>query len=128
MGTKTTNQELVILPNLGLAIRLARVFSDITRKELSDSTGIAQSCLFYIEHSSSNPAYGSVIKIARALDIKISTLYLFSECLSQQPYYDKRYYIKLFLGCISFMDIFDMKKELINDRTIRVTKNGIRIK
>lgn len=62
--------------NLGKAVRLQRKDKNLTLKELAEKTGISQGMLSLIENGGASPSIASIVKIAEALEVRLSTLFL----------------------------------------------------
>lgn len=64
---------------VGLNIRLERIKRGITQEELADMSGIARSTMGIVERGEQSPSLQTIAKIATALNINISKLFLFEE-------------------------------------------------
>ena len=65
----------------GEVLRLLRVFNNIKATDLAAQLGISKSYLSEIEHGKKQPTIDLLDKYAEILNIKTSTLLLFSEAL-----------------------------------------------
>jgi transcriptional regulator with XRE-family HTH domain len=68
-------------PALGKAIKLARKERGISQKTLGLEAGIHPTWISHIESGHENPAWGSVSRIAAALDLRLSKLAAMAEIL-----------------------------------------------
>ncbi|HEU4970949.1 MAG TPA: helix-turn-helix transcriptional regulator [Gaiellaceae bacterium] len=59
---------------LGAAIRELRTRRSVTQEDLAHDAGVTVGTLSLIERGQSNPAWGTVKRIAAALDTKVSDL------------------------------------------------------
>lgn len=74
----------------GEVLRLLRVFNDIKANELAKQLGISKSYLSEIEHNKKKPTIDLLEKYASILNIKTSTLLLFSEALDDDRKIDAK--------------------------------------
>lgn len=68
-------------PALGEAIKLARKERGISQKALGLEAGIHSTWISHIESGHENPSWGSVSRIAAALDLRVSKLAAMAETL-----------------------------------------------
>jgi transcriptional regulator with XRE-family HTH domain len=68
-------------PGLGRAIKEMRVAGGLSQEELGHRAGIHPTWISHIESGRNNPAWGSVRRIATALDLKLSELVVRAEAL-----------------------------------------------
>lgn len=61
-------------PALGAAIKQRREELGLSQEELGHAAGIHPTWISHIESGRNNPAWGSVKRIAAALDLKVSEL------------------------------------------------------
>ena len=61
-------------PSLGKAIKLRREECGLSQEELGHAAEIHPTWISHIESGRNNPAWGSVRRIAAALDLKVSEL------------------------------------------------------
>ena len=61
-------------PALGAAIRELRTKRNVTQEDLAHKAGVTVGTLSLIERGRSNPAWGTVKRIARALDATVADL------------------------------------------------------
>jgi XRE family transcriptional regulator, regulator of sulfur utilization len=80
MGRRLEPQEA-----LGQAVRELRLEQGLTQRELADAADINVTWLSHIEAGRPNPAWGTVARIARALDLPLSELALRAERLDRDP-------------------------------------------
>lgn len=76
MGRRLEPQEA-----LGRAIRELRLERGLTQRELADASDLNVTWLSHIEAGRPNPAWGTVARIAAALDVPVSQLALRAERL-----------------------------------------------
>lgn len=69
----------------GEVLRLLRVFNNIKANDLAEELNISKSYLSEIEHNKKKPSIELLDKYAEILNIKTSTLLLFSEALEEDP-------------------------------------------
>lgn len=62
-------------------LRLLRVFSNYKSSELAEELGISKSYLSEIEHGKKKPTIELLEKYAETFNIKVSTIFLFSEAI-----------------------------------------------
>ena len=62
-------------------LRLLRVFSNYKSSELAEELGISKSYLSEIEHEKKKPTIELLEKYAKIFNIKVSTIFLFSEAI-----------------------------------------------
>ena len=62
-------------------LRLLRVFSNYKSNELAEELGISKSYLSEIEHGKKKPTLELLEKYAEIFNIKVSTIFLFSEAI-----------------------------------------------
>ena len=62
-------------------LRLLRVFSNYKSSELAKELGISKSYLSEIEHGKKKPTIELLEKYAETFNIKVSTIFLFSEAI-----------------------------------------------
>ena len=62
-------------------LRLLRVFSNYKSGELAKELGISKSYLSEIEHGKKKPTIELLEKYAEIFDVKVSTIFLFSESI-----------------------------------------------
>ena len=60
--------------NLGISIKQKRIAKGLSQQELADKAGLSLNFLGKIEVAYSKPSIDSIIKIAEALNITVSTL------------------------------------------------------
>jgi transcriptional regulator with XRE-family HTH domain len=70
-------------PALGQAIKERREERDLSQEELGLASGIHPTWISHIESGRNNPAWGSVKRIAAALDLKVSELAALAEKLER---------------------------------------------
>jgi transcriptional regulator with XRE-family HTH domain len=82
---------------LGRAIRLRREELGISQQELGLELGYDQGWISHIENGRTNPAYGTVDRLARALAWPLSQLVIFAESIEiedrkplDRPLHDRR--------------------------------------
>jgi transcriptional regulator with XRE-family HTH domain len=59
---------------LGLAIRQTRERAGLTQAQLADAANLNKTWISHIESGRVNPAYGTLRRIATALDVDLSSL------------------------------------------------------
>jgi transcriptional regulator with XRE-family HTH domain len=69
---------------LGRAIRLRREELGISQQELGLELGYDQGWISHIENGRTNPAYGTVDRLARALDWSLSRLVALAESIETE--------------------------------------------
>lgn len=67
-------------------LRILRVYSDMSLKEMSKSTGISASYISDIEHGRKKPSYDTIKKYADYFRVKPSNLYFFAEDAIENNY------------------------------------------
>jgi transcriptional regulator with XRE-family HTH domain len=72
-------------PALGAAVKARREEKDMSQVELSRATGFRQSWISEVEHGRHNPSFTSLVRLARGLGLKTSTLIRRAEALSEHP-------------------------------------------
>jgi transcriptional regulator with XRE-family HTH domain len=70
-------------PALGAAIKRRREERGLSQEELGHASGIHPTWISHIESGRNNPAWGSVRRIAAALDLKLSELAALAEELEE---------------------------------------------
>lgn len=68
---------------LGEALRLIRVFHDVTQQELAADLTIAQSHLSEIESGKKQPTIALLEKYAKRFDVPMSSIMFFAEAVDQ---------------------------------------------
>ena len=68
-------------PGLGRAIKETRLSKGLSQEELGHRAGIHPTWISHIESGRNNPAWGSVRRIAAALELKLSELVVRAEAL-----------------------------------------------
>lgn len=76
MGRRLEPQEA-----LGRAVRALRLERGLTQRELAEAADLNVTWLSHIEAGRPNPAWGTVARIAAALDVPVSELALRAERL-----------------------------------------------
>ncbi len=71
-------------PGLGRAIKELRIEGSLSQEELGHRAEIHPTWISHIESGRNNPAWGSVRRIASALDIKLSDLVIRAEELEDR--------------------------------------------
>jgi transcriptional regulator with XRE-family HTH domain len=61
-------------PALGAAIRALRIEKEAKQQAVAEAAGITVAHLSKIERGLTNPTWGTVVAIAEALDVAVSTL------------------------------------------------------
>ena len=79
MGRRHEPQEA-----LGRAIRQLRDARGLTQKELADAADVNATAISHIERGRTNPAWGTVKRIAAALDVRVSEVAARSEQLADE--------------------------------------------
>jgi transcriptional regulator with XRE-family HTH domain len=79
MGRRHEPQEA-----LGRAIRQLRDARGLKQKELADAADVNVTAISHIERGRANPAWGTVTRIAAALDVPVSEVAARAERLEQQ--------------------------------------------
>jgi transcriptional regulator with XRE-family HTH domain len=69
-------------PALGAAVRAIREEKGISQVSLSKATGFRQSWVSEVEHGRHNPSFASLVRLARGLGVRTSTLVRRAEQLS----------------------------------------------
>lgn len=64
---------------LGKALKMMRVFHDLTQKELSEKLGVSKSHLSEIESGKTSPSLDLLKRYSEAFDVPTSSIMLFSE-------------------------------------------------
>ena len=70
---------------LGIAVKSARRERDLTQKELAAQANVERTWLSHLENGRANPSYGTLRRIATALDLRLSELIATTEDLSRRP-------------------------------------------
>jgi transcriptional regulator with XRE-family HTH domain len=70
-------------PGLGRAIRQLRTERGLSQEELGLRAGIHPTWVSHLESGRNNPAWGSVRRLAAALDVKLSELAALAEAPEQ---------------------------------------------
>jgi transcriptional regulator with XRE-family HTH domain len=70
MGQRQSDPQ----PALGAAIRQLRLERGISQEDLAHAAGVTTGTLSIIERGRSNPTWGTVREIARALEVSVSQL------------------------------------------------------
>lgn len=70
-------------PALGAAIKRRREERGLSQEELGHAAGIHPTWISHIESGRNNPAWGSVRRIAEALDLRLSELAAMAEELDE---------------------------------------------
>lgn len=68
---------------LSRALRLMRVFNDMSQKDLAEKLGISKSMISEIESGKKNSTIELLNKYSEVFDIPVSSIIFFSETLSQ---------------------------------------------
>jgi transcriptional regulator with XRE-family HTH domain len=79
MGRRHEPQEA-----LGRAIRQLRDARGLTQKELADAADVNATAISHIERGRTNPAWGTVKRIAAALDVRVSEVAARAEQLADE--------------------------------------------
>ena len=79
MGRRHEPQEA-----LGRAIRQLRDARGLTQKELADAADVNATAISHIERGRTNPAWGTVKRIAAALDLRVSDVAARAEQLADE--------------------------------------------
>jgi len=79
MGRRHEPQEA-----LGRAIRQLRDARGLTQKELADAADVNATAISHIERGRTNPAWGTVKRIAAALDVRVSEVATRAEQLADE--------------------------------------------
>jgi XRE family transcriptional regulator, regulator of sulfur utilization len=79
MGRRHEPQEA-----LGRAIRQLRDARGLTQKELADAADVNATAISHIERGRTNPAWGTVKRIAVALDVRVSEVAARAEQLADE--------------------------------------------
>jgi transcriptional regulator with XRE-family HTH domain len=79
MGRRHEPQEA-----LGRAIRQLRDAHGLTQKELADAADVNATAISHIERGRTNPAWGTVKRIAAALDVRVSEVAARAEQLADE--------------------------------------------
>jgi len=69
MGRRLEPQEA-----LGQAIRELRGQRGLTQRQLADAADVNETWISHIEAGRTNPAWGTIVRIATALDVRVSDL------------------------------------------------------
>ena len=77
MGRRMEPQEA-----LGQAVRQLRFERRLTQRELADAADVNETWVSHIESGRTNPAWGTVDRLARALGVTVSELALRAERLA----------------------------------------------
>jgi len=70
-------------PALGRAIRRLRKERDLSQEELGHLAEIHPTWISHIESGRTNPAWGTVRRIAKVLDVRLSDVVLMTERLAE---------------------------------------------
>lgn len=70
-------------PELGRAIRRLRKERDLSQEELGHLSEIHPTWISHIESGRTNPAWGTVRRIAKVLDVPLSEIVLLAERLAE---------------------------------------------
>ncbi|GAA6614413.1 helix-turn-helix transcriptional regulator [Scytonema sp. NUACC26] len=68
---------------LNTALKMIRVFHDLTQKELAEKLGISKSYLSEIESGKKTPTLELLHQYSEAFDIPVSSIMFFSESLNK---------------------------------------------
>jgi transcriptional regulator with XRE-family HTH domain len=71
-------------PALGRAIRRLRKERDLSQEELGHLSEIHPTWVSHIESGRTNPAWGTVRRIAKVLDVRLSELVLLAERMADE--------------------------------------------
>jgi transcriptional regulator with XRE-family HTH domain len=71
-------------PALGRAIRRLRKERDLSQEELGHLAEIHPTWISHIESGRTNPAWGTVRRIAKVFDVRLSEVVLLAESLSEE--------------------------------------------
>lgn len=71
-------------PALGAAVKASREAKSMSQVELSRAAGFRQSWISEVEHGRHNPSFTSLVRLARGLGLKTSTLIRRAEALSER--------------------------------------------
>jgi len=71
-------------PALGRAIRRLRKERDLSQEELGHLSEIHPTWISHIESGRTNPAWGTVRRIAKVLDVRLSEVVLLAERLTDE--------------------------------------------
>jgi transcriptional regulator with XRE-family HTH domain len=74
---------------LNKALRLIRVFNDLSQKELAEKLRISKSLISEIESGKKNPTLELLSKYSSLFEIPISSIMFFSETLNQENKTDR---------------------------------------
>lgn len=73
MNTKTLKKKF------GLRVRSIRVSRKLTQEELAEEAGLSPEYVSRIERGKASPSFETIISIASALGVELSTLFDFSD-------------------------------------------------
>jgi transcriptional regulator with XRE-family HTH domain len=79
MGRRMEPQEA-----LGEAIRRLRLERGLTQRQLADAADVNETWISHIEAGRTNPAWGTVTRLAAALDLTVSQLAAVAEGLADR--------------------------------------------
>ena len=70
-----TEERKMLLKQLGLSIKLARVRKDLSQEELAELAGLHRTYIGMVERAERNITVINLVQIAKALDISLDKLF-----------------------------------------------------
>ena len=70
-----TEERKMLLKQLGLSIKLARVRKDLSQEELAELAGLHRTYIGMVERAERNITVINLVQIAKALDVSIDKLF-----------------------------------------------------
>ena len=108
MNEKETSEELQLIAN---RLRKARKEKGITQLELSLQAGISQNMVACIEAGKRNPTFQTIIKMCRALDVRLSDILKDIEPAARTDDSERRLAIKQDIQLL-LNEVFELINEL----------------
>ena len=70
-----TEERKMLLKQLGLSIKLARVRKELSQEELAESAGLHRTYIGMVERAERNITVINLVQIAKALDVSLDKLF-----------------------------------------------------
>ena len=70
-----TEERKMLLKQLGLSIKLARVRKDLSQEELAELAGLHRTYIGMVERAERNITVINLVQIAKALDVSLDKLF-----------------------------------------------------
>lgn len=99
---------------LNRALRLLRVYYQLTQADLSTRLGISKSYLSEIESGRKEPSLSLIYKYAEVFDVPASNILIFSEKLSEKNTKKTPWKLKIASGILRVLEWIDVQSSVNN--------------